>query len=104
MLVTFSCPANGDVTMFGDVALRLLTMMGRSDTVPSALYAADVQAALERLKAAVASAPSTPKPNTTAEDEDDEANVSLAHRALPLIELLEAAANKKAAVMWERDE
>jgi hypothetical protein len=104
MLVTFSCPAHGDVTMFGDVALRLLNMMGRSDTLPSALYAEDVQAALERLKAAVASAPSTPKPNMTADDEDDEATVSISHRALPLIELLEAAANEKCAVMWESNE
>ncbi len=104
MLVTFSSPAHGDVTMFGDVAIRLLNMMGRSDTVPSALYAEDVQAALERLKTAVALVPSTPKPNMTAEDEDDETIVSISLRALPLIEMLEAAANEKRAVMWESNE
>lgn len=104
MLVTFSTPAHGDVTMFGDVALRLLKMMGRSDTVPSALYAEDVQAALERLRASVASASPTSKSNMTAEDEDDEPSVSIAHRALPLIELLEAAVNEKSTVMWESNE
>jgi hypothetical protein len=104
MLVTFSSPAHGDVTLFGDVALRLLAMMGRSDKVPSSLYAEDVQAALDRLKAAVASTPASPTPNTSAdydEDDEDEAPVSIAHRALPLIELLEAAAKEKSVVMWE---
>jgi hypothetical protein len=79
-------------------------MMGRSDTVPSSLYAKDVQAALDRLKAAIASAPASPTPNTSAnydEDDEDEAPVSIAHRALPLIELLEAAAKEKCVVMWE---
>ena len=49
MLVTFSCPVYADITMFGDVAVRLLKMMGHSGTVPSAIVAADVPAALERL-------------------------------------------------------
>jgi hypothetical protein len=35
-----------------------------------------------------------------AEDEDGEPVVSLAHRALPLIELLRAAAKENAIVMW----
>lgn len=101
MLITFSTPAHRDVTMFGDVALRLLKMMGRDDTVPSALYAEDVQGALQRLKAAIDQAHSTPSPQVSAEDEDDDATVSLSHRALPLIELLEAAVHEKGAVMWE---
>lgn len=104
MLVTFSTPAHGDVTMFGDVAVRLLKMMGRNDTVPSALYAEDVQAALERLKAAVDLTRSKPQTNMPAEDEDEEAAVSISHRALPLIELLEAAVHEKCSVMWESNE
>ena len=101
MLVTFSTPAHGDVTMFGDVALQLLKMMGRDDTVPSALYAEDVQAALERLQGALDSGQSNPDPDTAAQDEDDAEPVSTSHRALPLIELLEAAARENSAVMWE---
>ena len=53
MLVTFSCPAYASITMFGDVAIRLLELMGHSGTVPGALLADDVQAALKRLEAAV---------------------------------------------------
>lgn len=44
--------AYADITMFGDVALVLLKMMGHSGTVPSSILAADVPAALSRLKAA----------------------------------------------------
>ena len=34
MLVTFSCPAYANIMMFGDVAVRLLELMGHSGTVP----------------------------------------------------------------------
>ena len=103
MIITFSSPAHGDVTMFGDVAIALLKMMGRSDTVPSALYAEDVQAALDQLKAAIARTPSTPTPNMPSEDEEDQVSVSLSNRALPLIELLEAAVHEKCTVMWDKN-
>ena len=102
MLVTFSCPAYADITMFGDVALRLLKMMGHSGTVPSALAAQDVQPALERLETAVAAAAESDE--TPVEDEDGEPVVSLSHRALPLIELLRAAAKAECHVMWESND
>ena len=45
MLVTFTTDAYADITMFGDVALAMLKMMGHSTTVPGAILAADVPAA-----------------------------------------------------------
>jgi hypothetical protein len=102
MLVTFSCPAYADITMFGDVALRLLKLMGRSGTVPGALLAEDVPAALERLQAAIEAQEQLPEPQESGEDEDDEPTVSLPHRAFPLIELLKAAAKANCNVMWDR--
>jgi len=42
MLVTFTTDAYADITMFGDVALAMLKMMGHSATVPSAILEADV--------------------------------------------------------------
>jgi hypothetical protein len=101
MLVTFSCQAYADITMFGDVAVRLLKMMGHSGTVPSALLAEEVPAALARLVAAVEADKHSPEPEEPAEDEDSEPAVSLAHRALPLIELLKAAAKDQCDVMWD---
>jgi hypothetical protein len=100
MLVTFSSSAYADITMFGDVALRLLKLMGHSGTVPGALLAEDVPAALARLQAAIAAEKRLPEVKT-ADTEDDEPAVSLPHRALPLIELLKAAAKAECDVMWD---
>ena len=101
MLITFTCPAYADITMFGDVAIRLLKMMGHSGTVPSALAAEDVRPALDRLVTALRVEESSAEPATSAEDDDEEPPVSLAHRALPLIELLKAATEKQCSVMWD---
>ena len=101
MLVTFSCPAYADITMFGDVAVRLLKLMGHSGAVPGALLAEDVEAALARLEAAVEADEQLPQPDESVQGEDDEPAVSLAHRALPLIELLRAAAKAKCNLMWD---
>jgi len=83
--------------MFGDVAIAMLKMMGHSGTVPSAIRAEDVPAALNRLKAAVEAGKALPP---HADNDADEPVVSTAHRALPLIELLAAAAKDGCDVMW----
>jgi len=101
MLVTFSTPAYADITMFGDVAVRMLKMMGHSETVPGAILAEDVQASLERLQAAIETEQQLPEPEKPG-DEDEEPAVSFSHRALPLIELLEAAAKANDNVMWSK--
>lgn len=101
MLVTFTCPAYADITMFGDIAIRLLKLMGHSGTVPSALLAEDIPASLARLEAAVKADQQLQKSEPPARDDDDEPAVSLSHRALPLIELLKAAAREKCDVMWD---
>ena len=100
MLVTFTTSAYANITMFGDVALHMLKLMGHSATVPGALLAEDIPAALQRLEAAVEADKQSPEPEQSEEGEDDEA-VSLSHRALPLIELLKAAAKEKCNVMWD---
>lgn len=104
MLVTFSCKAYADITMFGEVALNMLKLMGHSETVPGAILAEDVPAALERLKGALANMKATPAPKASGksvDEDEDEPPVSLAHRALPLVELLTAAARQKCDVMWK---
>jgi len=96
MLVTFSTKYYADITMFGDVGITMLKMMGLSDTVPSALLADDVPAALDKLKAAVAAVPSPEQGN-----DEDEPPVNLSSRALPLIELLSSAVKEGSDVMWK---
>mgnify|MGYP001819311774 FL=1 len=99
MLVKFTTDAHADITMFGDVALAMLKMMGHSATVPGAILAADVPAALDKLTAAIeAGKESAP---VEQQDDEDEPVVSMAHRALPLIDLLTAAAKAECNVMWE---
>jgi hypothetical protein len=102
MLVTFTTDAYADITMFGDVAIALLKMMGHSGTVPSALLAEDVPAALRRLTAAIeAQKAQEPVETHDQKDEEDEPTVSITTRAIPLIDLLTAAAKAGANVMWK---
>src|SRR5690242_6512791 len=105
MLIKFKTDAYADIIMFGDIAQQLLKMMGHSGTIPSAILAEDVPAALERLKRAIEPEKAAAKQNVPEEkpgDNKDGQSVSLAYRALPLIELLTAAAKKKRDVMWEK--
>ena len=98
MLVTFTTDAYANITMFGDVALALLKMMGHSGTVPSAILAADVPAALSRLTAGIEAAKAAP---SVGDEDEDEPQVSLSNRALPLIDLLTAAVKEGCDVMWK---
>ena len=99
MLVKFTTDVHADITMFGDVALSMLKMMGHSGTVPGAILAADVPAALSKLTAAIEAQKESPP--VEQQDDDDEPEVSMAHRAMPLIDLLTAAAKAECNVMWE---
>ena len=106
MLVTFHSKAWSSITLFGDVAITLLKMAGHSGTVPSAMLAADIPAALAHLKQALAAAESEkvgqPGVPSETEDPDAEPPVSLRLRAYPLIQLLSAAAQQGCDVMWEK--
>lgn len=99
MLVTFRTDV-GDITMFGDVALTMLKMMGHSATVPGAILAADVPMALSRLKAALDAENASPAVED--ENEEEEPVVSMADRGIPLINLLSAAAKEGSNVMWDK--
>lgn len=103
MLVTFSTPVYADITMFGDVAVQLIKLMGHSGTVPGALLADEVGPALERLQAGVAAAEQSQKGKAPELDDEGEPTVSLSLRALPLIELLGTAAKEGANVMWDKN-
>jgi hypothetical protein len=103
MLVRFDSQAGG-FSMFGDIAVMLLKMMGHSGAVPGAILAQDIPPALERLKAAVAAAPE-PRPEQAAsagDPGDKEPAVSIRQRAFPLVDLLERAIQKRCDVLWDR--
>jgi len=103
MLITFkTTAAYPEITMFGEVALKFLAMMGRRGTVPSAIGAEDIPQALESLRKGIAAADAALEDQPPHEEEEgEERRVSLHNRAVPLIELLEAAQKEGLAVMWE---
>ena len=97
MRVTFTTEAYADITMFGDVAITMLKMMGQSGSVPGAILAADVPEALNRLTAAIHAEEAISLPVESTEDPA----VSMANRGLPLMNLLAAAAKMERNVMWK---
>jgi hypothetical protein len=103
MLITFKTPAYADITMFGDVAKALIKLMGHSGSIPGAILAEDVPAALAKLRAAVEPNPDAPlNPHRDDDDTPSGESVSLSKRALPLLELLEAAVRDEKNVMWDQ--
>ncbi len=102
MLVTFSCKAHENISMFGNVALKLLNLMGNSGGVPGAILADDVPDALALLQQAMAKEKQTSGKGKASDDEDNEPEVSLVNRAIPLIALLQDAVKHHCNVMWDR--
>lgn len=100
MLVRFDSKS-GTITMFSEVAVSLLRMMGQSGAVPGAVLAQDIPAAVQRLRHALDHEPKAATPK--ARSDDAEPNVGLRQRAFPLIELLERAAKNDNAVLWEEE-
>lgn len=105
MLVTFHSKAWSSITLFGDVAVALLKLAGHSGTVPSALLARDIPAALQKLQQGLAVAErvekNRPPAEPAAEEAGAEAPVGIRQRAYPLIQLLTAAVEQDCDVMWE---
>ena len=113
MLVRFHSRAAAGLTLFGYVAADLLRLMGMSGNVPGAALAADVPAALQRLRRALESsegdrvpAPAPPESGrqhavSDDDEEKDAPKISLRTRGYPLVQLLEAAAAEDCDVVWE---
>ena len=105
MIVRFSTRA-GALTMHGDAAVALLKAMGHSGTVPGAILAADLPAALASLRQTLATqAAAPPAPAGEGEDEEQqerEPPVSLRMRAVPLLDMIETAIARDSDLMWER--
>lgn len=99
MLITFKSSAYADITMFGDVSMKLLDMMGFGRSVPGAIAAADVPLALQNLEQGLKQLPQQEEP--TDEESEGEAPIGLQTRALPLLELLRATAADAKALRWE---
>ena len=111
MIVTFQSPASGDVIMFGDVAKRMMELMGKAVTDKGIVTVEQLPDAVARLKAAIeddkqqrAGLPEEDLPQTEpigdGGGKGSRPFVSLAQRAVPLLELLEWSLKKKKPVVW----
>ena len=91
--------------MFGDVAVKLLKLMGRSGKVPGAITPEDIPRALQKLKTALSEYGTAALSDRSEEQEEPESfidePVSLPTRAMPLVELLEGSFAENVGVMWE---
>lgn len=106
MILRFSTRA-GALTMHGDAAVALLKAMGHSGTVPGAILAADLPAALAGLRQTLAAQAAAPPAVPAGDGEDEEQQereppVSLRMRAVPLLEMIETAIARDSDLMWER--
>ena len=107
MLVTFKTKSHADITMFGNVAIELLKLAGMTGSVPTAILAADVPGVLASLERALGahraafgdSAPALSETASGSRDGAAEPAVSLRNRALPVLELLRAAAAARTDVV-----
>lgn len=99
MPVTFKTSAYANITMLGDVAKKMLEMMGFGSQVPGAINQEDVPRALDNLQQALERMPEPVEPAGDAEE--DEPSISLHTRAVPLVELLRAAIADETYVRWE---
>lgn len=108
MIVIFKSAAAGDVIMFGDVAHRLMKIMGKDTSATGIVTVEQLPAAIAALEAAIAedkarnaSIAEEDRPLTeSAGRGDSRPFVSLAQRAVPLLELLRWAQKKNKPVTW----
>ncbi|MDP2810268.1 MAG: DUF1840 domain-containing protein [Rhodocyclaceae bacterium] len=108
MMVKFHSLAAGEILMFGDVARRMMELMGKEPIKRGVVTVGQLPGAIARLKAAIAEDKAR---HADQRDEDlpaDEADgngsrrpyVNLARRALPLVELLERSLEREKPVLW----
>jgi hypothetical protein len=108
VIIIFQSPAAGDVIMFGDVAQRMMKLMGKEADAKGIVTVEQLPAAIAQLKAAI-EADKTERAGKQDEDLPQfeigdggikRPYVALAQRAAPLLELLEWSLKKKKPVVW----
>ena len=108
MIYKFKSKAAGDVIMFGDVAHKMMEIMGKEACDQGIVTVDQLPAALASLKAAIAADREERKGLNDEELPQFEAAadgscrpyISLSQRATPLVELLEWSLKKQVPVVW----
>ena len=105
MIVTFQSQAAGDVIMFGDVAQQMMKLMGKDVTAKGIVTVEQLPQAIACLRAAVEADKLQRGGNIRPQAEVNVEGVvrepiSVAQRAIPLLELLERSLKKNKPVVW----
>ena len=104
MLITFKSKAAADVPMYAEHAKMLLALVGKSLEPESAprgiITAADVPAALAKLKSAVDASRRNDRDAARDEEPGQPLPVGLSQRAYPLVDMLERAAKDQRDIVW----
>ena len=107
-IVTFKSAACADVIYFGDVAKRMMELMGKEIADKGIVTVEQLPDAIARLKAAIAEDKERHRQHVLNEDQKTEQAadggcrpaVSLTQRAVPLLEMLETSLQEKKPVVW----
>lgn len=108
MIVTFKSAACADVIYFGDVARRMMELMGKEAADQGIVTVEQLPQAIAALKAAIAGDKEQHRAHVLAETRGVETTssgatrplVSLTQRALPLLATLEESLQEKKPVVW----
>jgi len=112
MLFTFKSAAGADVIMFGDIAKKLVTIIGKDPADAKGIVTVEqLPDAIARLRKAIDEDKARQAQQTQDEDEDEDdepdperhgmaAPVGLAQRAWPLLEMLELSQKEGVPVVW----
>ena len=103
-MITFRSEIGPDVMMFDEVAQRMMALMGKEHATRGVVTVEQLPAAIAALQQAIAQDRAAQRKAPAAEEDDDEAPaaapVSLAQRAVPLVELLEISLARGKPVTW----
>lgn len=108
MIVTFKSQASADVIYFGDVARRLMELMGKEATDQGIITVEQLPEAIARLEAAIAADREAHRRLVELDEPGSEtqpgggerSRVSLTQRALPLLAMLKESLAAGKPVVW----
>lgn len=108
MIVTFKSAACADTLYFGDVARRMLELVGKELTDQGIVTVDQLPEAIDRLKAAILADRAAHRRQVLEDERGVESDgagstrpcVSLTQRALPLLTLFERSLEENKPVVW----
>lgn len=109
MLTTFTSRADGDVIMFGEVACRILSLLGKDpQDVQGIITVEQLPAAIATLEAAAeqdkrereTAEPETDGDEATEPERSRDISVSFSQRLVPLQTMLQHASRERTPVLW----